>query len=579
MKLLESIRDRVSGLLIGGNGIKLHLESSAQALREATSIAEDALIEAEATKIAKESLVDLELAIDDNGWRELTTQNNWNFSRDGLRKMIKLSRLMYLINPLIKRAVTVQELYVWGNGCTVKAESEVVDDVIQSFLTDPKNQGVIGESWPEREREQRIDGNTFFLIFCNKFTGACRIRLLPSDQVADIIYNPEDSKETWFYKRSSYISRSPITGEDESYPDRYYPDINYNPRVKLFAGPDRIPIEWGYGSIIVKVLHVKTGGLSVMKFGMPELYSAMNWATAYKKLLENFATIVAAYARVALKITGNLNKKKVAASKTKLETAASATGNTLDNNPPTNTASVFLASGGADISAVKTAHSTTGPEEARALRTMVAAGTDTPEHFFGDSDVGNLATSATLDRPTELKMVGRQNMWAYVITQILNYVILWSSIAPEGKLRAAGYRVQVSSDPFDGSVVTTVLPPDGESTEYDVTFPSILERDVVDRVRAVVQAVTLGGSAAEGIIPDRKLVAEWLIKALGEKDVEGIVELLYPNSVKQGFIDPADKLKLDEMEAQGKKDLGKAALKAADNKAKVSAPAVSTQTA
>ena len=578
MKLLDKIQDRLTGLRMGGDAITLKLEQNARAVEDALLIAERAQEEAEIAQLVKESLVDLELGVEDIGWREMTQGGIWNFSLNGLRKMMTLARLMYLANPLIKRAVTVQELYVWGAGCKIEsdANSPEVAEVLSDFFDSEDNAKVIGPAWVEREREQRIDGNTFFALFVNRVTGAVRVRVIPPEHIIDIIHNPEDSKEPWFYRKAIHkdatqsllgtglIRDAGQTGEV------VFPDINYNP---VFKTPTvgQAKVQWD-----VRIIHVKTGGLSVMKFGMPELFSALAWATAYKKILENFATILAAYARVAMKISRQAGKKGVAASKSKMQTAVDGTSNAVDNNPPTNIASVFLSSGGVDISAVKTAHSTTGPDEARALRSMVAAGTDTPEHFFGDSDVGNFATSETLDRPTELKMISRQTMWAGVMNQMGKYAITCSAIAPEGKLRAAGYTAVVKYNDFAGdtsiNVVTTS--PKGKSTVFTVKFPKITERSIVDRVRAVVQAVTLGGSSAEGIIPNRKVVCKFLLEAMGIENAQGLLDDMYPGDVLQGFKDPADIMKYDEMRAQGTKELGDAAL----IKAKKGGPDSSTTT-
>lgn len=552
MSILQTVRDRIVGASIGAS-------LGGDALERATEAMEETSVR------SKEGLADLELAFDDVGWRDLTTQR-WNFNPLTLRRIVALSRLMYLINPLIRRAVTVQELYVWGSGHEIKAEDPAVDQVMKDFFDDPKNQSVIGAAWPERERDQRIDGNTFFVFYLNKRNGRARVRTVPFDQIEDVISNPEDAKEPWFYRRAP----APITSDTPLNPvdgipgmNVLLPCIHYNPKVKP-PSMNGVPINWD-----AHVLHIKTGGLTMMKFGLPELYSAMNWATAYKKILENFATILAAYARLAMKMTGLPGAKGVAAAKSKMNTTISGTGGsiaTIDRNPPTNAASWVALSGNVDVTPVKTSGSTTGPDEARALRSMVAAGSDTPEHFFGDSDVGNFATSTTLDRPTELKMVSRQRLWTFVILTMSQKLIEWSAVSPQGRLKQAGFVAAQDLDPFDGTQIVTVMPPKDGSLKVTITFPTILERDVTERVRSVVNAATLNGSKAEGIIPDRKLLFKLLMVALGEKDADYLTEKYYPKSVLQGFMDPADDAKNERLEAEGRKEVGDAALLAAKNK-------------
>lgn len=551
MDLFKNAKDAVTGALAG-------MQVGGEALKSFVDDLEQAHIDKESAELGS-----VETFGEEASWRELNGFGRWNFTRTAIRKFVAWSRVMYIINPLIKRAVTVQELYVWGSGCQIKAESELVQEVLDDCFLHPKNQKAIGTSWPDRERDQRNDGNCFFVWFVNKITGACRVRYLPVDYIDDIICNPEDCTEIWLYKKT-YVQD---TVAAEMFPDLgnygsdpvYYPDIDWNPRAQLatFQG---VRIDWN-----VRVQHVKSGGLSHMKFGIPELFSTFNWATGYKGILENFATILRAYARLAMKMTGLSGKKGAAAAKSKLNTGLTS-GALIDKNPSPNTGSMALLYGGADISAVKTAGHTTGPDEARALRSMVAAGSDTPEHFFGDSDIGNFATSATLDRPTELKMISRQTMWANVILRMCQNIIQASAKAPQGKLRNAGYTLERIVDDFDGATTFKVIAPNGESTGVTVTFPAILERDVVERVRAVVQAATLNGSTAEGIIPDRKFLFQLLMEALGKKDAEMLVNKYYPQSILQGFRDPAKMQDDDHLKAVGDKELGDAALLAAKNK-------------
>jgi len=545
------IRDKFVGALAG-------FWMGARSLMESANNAEEAMVKSQEAPIQETaSLADIQLSVDAMGWTDLTTAlGSWNLDRDTVRKMVALSRIMYLVNPLIKRAVTVQELYVWGGGVKIKADDEDVDEIIRDFFTDRKNQRIIGngdKGWPEREKDQRLDGNTFFVFFRNKSNGSARVRLLPFDQIQSIISNPDDAQEPWFYERH-------IPSKNGVEASRVlYPDVDYNPRTRAkpssFKG---IRILWDS-----PVLHVSTGGLSQMQFGIPELFSAMPWATAYKGILENFATILKAYSRLAMQISGLAGKKGVAAAKSKLNTAIS-TGNALDTNPPANTAAWATLAGDTKISAIKTAGHTTGPDEARALRSMLAAGSDLPEHFFGDSNLGNFATSSTLDRPTELKMVARQNMWLCVILHMCEKLKEWSAAAPLGKLHKAGFRAAVSRDDFGSGTNVIITSPNGKSLGVVIDFPNILERDVVDRVRAVVQAATLGGSQAEGIIPDRRYLFKLLVTAMGERNIEGLVEEFYPEPVRQGFIDPKDVAKDDKKAAQGKADLGQAALDQAD---------------
>lgn len=546
-------KDLIVGALVGAR-------MGAETLNITLEAIEQERVDLQMTKegretLAREGLGDLELAFDDIGWRDMNVYEGFRMSRQALRRAISLSRLMYLLNPLIKRAVTVQELYVWGSGFTINANEKVVDGVLKDFFEDQANEKVIGtgdEGWPQRERDQRIDGNSFFCFFVNRRTGAVRVRTLSIDYIDDVICNPEDIKEPWFYRKISGMVSTAPDGDLNAPPMQdtkqvLYPDIFYDPVMKQSTW-NGVPIDWN-----TRILHVRTGGVSTLKFGMPELLAGLNWATAYKRILENFATILAAYARFAMKITGNQGKKGVAATRSKMNTALNSS-TAVDTNPPNNTAAYFAASGGMDVAPVKTANSTTAPDEARALRSMVAAAADIPEHFFGDSEVGNMATSATLDRPTELKMISRQQMWRNVISTMAKFVIAQSALAIDGKLRNAGYKGTKTLDPFSGRTLrVTVTPPADKTVDFEVEFPNITERAITERVRALVNAATLNGRKAEGLFPNRKYLFKLMLQAMGVRNAERVADEAYPSEVKQGFVDPKVEAENKRMEAEAKK--------------------------
>ncbi len=499
----------------------------------------------------QENLADLEIALDDVGWREMhnLANNAWNWKRPSLKKMMDLSRRMYLKNPLMRRSVNVMGLYVWAQGVKIKADDPLVQEVMNDFFDHPKNMAVLTSvpAWEARDNEQSITGNTFLALWYSEETGGCRVRVLPVDQIDWIVTDPEDSKCPWYYKR--------VWSDGDGIKTKYYPDINYNPDEKPDTLSDGNPVQWD-----APVYHLKTGGLADMLFGMPELYSVFDWLISYRGLLENWATIIKAYSRMAMKLTGLAGKKGIAAAKNKMNTAITQ-GNLRDTNAPNNTAGWMAMSGGADISAIKTAGATTSAEEGRPLKLMIAAGAGLPETFYGDSDVGNQATSTTLDRPTELKMVARQKMWMTVIQAIVDFLMLKSAQAKSGKLNKAGWTVVTTEDVFDGETILRIKEPDAIKPFVEITFPNILERNVTDRVRAVVAATTLGGSPAEGIIPDRRFVAQLLLEALGDEDVEHHLSLLYPDGEeRQGYVDPREKLKIDQDEVAAKQDLSDAAL-------------------
>jgi hypothetical protein len=500
--------------------------------------------------LLQERLAELELSQEDAGWRLLGAEGNHEFSRRFLKQITSLSRLMFLKSPLINRAVTLQGFYVFGQGINIQAATPEVNDVVQAFMEDPKNKAELTSQQARTAKEStlQIDGNLFFVLFTNRTNGRVRVRTIPVDEVLDIVTNPEDAREHWYYRREwNTRTFDPVSGTPTSeHKVVFYPDWRYRPtnRPTTIAGEQ---VAWD-----TPVYHVKVGGLDGMRFGVPETYAALDWARAYKSFLEDWATITRAYSRFAWKVTTPGGARGVAAAKAKLGTTLGS-GNGTETNPPPVTGSTFVAAAGSgvDMTPLRTAGATTSASDGRQLLLMVAAATGMPEFFFGDANVGNHATAKTLDRPTELKFLDRQTLWADIHQDILQYVVDQSALAPRGKLKG-GYAPVEPGDDADPVVVLADVPAEEDKATgktireagpmdrgIDVDFPPILEHSVEENIAAIVQAATLTGHPPVAFDP--KTTTRMLLQVLGVEDIDEKVDAMYPE-VKDGEDDPFSKI-------------------------------------
>jgi hypothetical protein len=446
-------------------------------------------------ELLTERLAELELALEDVGWVRLGMEGEREFSREGLDRITQISRYSYLKNPLIRRGVEVQRLYVFGQGISIRAEDEQVNEVVQAFLTANKSefrQSALGA----KEVELQVAGNLFTAIFSNIATGEVRVRSFPAEEIRDIVTNPDDRGEPWFYLRAWNDSRNRRQ-------EVLFPDWEYDPAAKptMYAVDGRTrPVDWS-----VRIHHIKVGGFSHMRFGVPEVFSGLDWSRAYKEFLEDWATIVRSYARFAWKRTTKGGKAGVAAAKAKMHTGIGASS-LYDTNPPPTAGAMAIMAEGNDLTPIKTAGATTSAEDGRRMLLMVAAAMGLPETFFGDASVGTVATAKSLDRPTELMMVDRQSLWGDYFDELLQYVIDRAMAARSGPLPAT-----LSE----------------ERRHLDIDWPPILEQAVSERVQAIVTSATLDGKALAGTM-DLPAVSRMLLSALGEDDVDQILAALFP---------------------------------------------------
>lgn len=469
-----------------------------------------------------ETVRDLELSLESVDWRRIVQNSREEFTREGIRRITELARIFYMKNPLIRRGVSVQKLYVWGQGWSVQAKDDEIQAVVSDFLDDPKNKAELTSQMAlgQKEVEQQTDANTFFVFFHSKVTGKVRVRTVPFEEIMDIVCSPDDAKEPWLYERS--WSTDPSIDRVTEQKQAYYPDWQYNPTQKPET-VNGLPVMWDS-----PIFHIKTGAFSNWKFGVSEVYSPLDWARAYKEYLEDFASITRAHRRFAwdMKVPGG--KASIAAAKARLGTTvgSSASGSSgHDTNPPPLTGSTFIGSGDTSMAPLRTAGATASLDEGRRFSLMAFAGMGLPETFFGDVSVGTLATATSLDRPTELMVLDRQTMWKDAFGQIFQYVLKRDIEAPRGRLRQMA---TIRRDKIGEQVEEYIEWADSVESRIDIDFPPILNRSLLEEIQAIVTAGTLDNKSLSGTI-DIVTLSRMLLSALGEDDIDEIMAQNFPD--------------------------------------------------
>lgn len=468
-------------------------------------------------ELLQERIAELELALDDAGYERIGDSDfDKQFTKASIDKIAAMARVYWLKNPLVKRAVATQANYVFGQGVDVVAADEDVQTVVDAFMDDSKNRAELtGEqAMLTKETELQVTSNLFFTFFTDPLNGATRVRTIPLSEITRIIYNPDDSKEPWYYYRQWQQPKEPGSQKYEMH-QAMYPDINYMPKgglPKHFNGIEVMALN--------PVYHVKTNCLSDMEYGVSEIYAAIDWAKAYKDFLEDWYTIVKSLSKFAWKATSKSGATGMAQAKQVLEGAINGGSNPMNSDLPGQAAQVWMSSDNFDLAPMPKSGATVAVDDGRRALLMVCAATGIYEHYFGDPSTGNLATAKAMEQPMLLMFQERQELWTDVFNTILGYVINQSALKPGGKLRGV-----MSFNDYGESYVDM-----GDTDRsVDVKFPPILQEDVNERIDAIVKSVTLSGQTPANTI-DLKTATTQMLTALGE-DTD-IVDKLFPDDPK-----------------------------------------------
>lgn len=491
-----------------------------------------------AVVVLKERLAELELALEDRGWQRQLALANTEFSRYGIQQIILISRLYFIKNPLIRRGVQISAYYVFGRGVEITSPDKKADEVLKDFFDDPRNASELSHTGLVRKEESLYtDGNLFWALFTAVDDGSVLIRSIDATEIEEVICNPDDSAEPWYYHRRymamSFNPSSGITSPMSA--DCWYVALGFDPPPGLKEiGGKPIMMDKKTG-LPIPILHKKRGGLPKWKFGCPIVYGAIDWARSYRHGLEDYCSLKRAHARLAWGVETQGGVPAIAAWKQTLATTLANDGTTIEQNPPPTTASALITGPGNKVTPFKVSGLQDNPEELRRVLLMVCAHFGLPETFFGDASTGSLATAQSLDRPTELKFLETQEDWRETLQTLGAYVLFQSGMAIGGKIKAA-IEMRLAGDTWIVEALEAEKPARIKeaskkalaSLKVNVIFPSILEHDITSMVTAIVDAMTLNGFQTTGI--DERIGVQMLLEQLGAENPADIVEDMYPEA-------------------------------------------------
>lgn len=474
--------------------------------------------------VTQESLADAELALEDRGWRRLTDGAVQQFTRDGLGRAAEVGQAMAVTNTLIKRGLELRIAYIWGSGVQVSAVAAVgdgqdVNQVVQGFIDDVGNQrAVFGEqAREENERALGTDGNVFVACFTRPLTGSVQARTIAFAEIVDVICNPDDRDDPWFYRRrwtATEIDQTSSALRTVEH-DEFYPALGYRPRVKpKFL--DGKPVNWD-----TPILHISANRLDGWKFGVGDVLTAVPWAEAYRSFLADWAQLVKALSQFAWQLTakGSKASKAAAVLKARSEQLQAAvqtgTGSTAGATIPD----------AYSLEAVPKSGATIDSQSGKPLAAMVAAGLGLPvTMLLGDPGVtGARATAETLDQPMRLTMQARRSRWTEALQALCAHVIRESVRAPQGALKGT-----ISRDEHGREVVT--LAGDVDQT-VQVAWPDLDDTDIPAMVTAVVEAY------GTGTLPPLT-TARLLMQLLDVPDIDDLLDEM--TDADGNWVDPVD---------------------------------------
>lgn len=485
----------------------------------------------EAIGLTQGSTGDLDLMLANVEWSREVNLSWLEFSRWGIQQIILQSRLFYVKHPWIRRGVNLSAAYVFGQGVELSSPDPDANEVLKDFRE--RNKAALGQiALCAQERSKSTDGNLFWACFADKeSSGECSVRNIDATEIQDIITNPDDSTQEWYFRRV-WTGRlfDAGTGETRTIRDEaWYPALHYKPAVTVEA-INGVRVEWES-----PIYHRKCGGIASWLFGCPRVYPALDWSREGRKFLEAYASVWQALRQIALTITTKGGQQALEGVKQQMGTTVGPQSNLLDQNPPAVAGATFASGPGTVLSAFKTTGAGGDPSEVKEFRNMVACVLEIPPTWLGDMETSNLSTAQTLDRPTELGFLLKQEEWQEDLVVLGRWALECSKGAASGKLKEAG-KSKVTIREAARKMVDchwvyeAKKEPDAGEIEVLASFPAIREGDKKAEMEALVLAATFNNKAGQFIGTDEKATVRQAYKVVGMDKGDELVEEQYPKA-------------------------------------------------
>jgi hypothetical protein len=488
--------------------------------------------------IAQGATGDIELALQNVEWRREVNLSWLEFSRWGIQQLILISRLQFIKHPWIQRGINVTASYVFGRGVEVSSEDDDANDVIADFAQ--RNKKILGQAaLSDLHKQLMYDGQVFYCFFADDIhSGEVDVRTIDATEIQEIITDPDDTDCHQYYRRKwtsrKFVASSGMvsTVNDQ---DAYYPALKY-----AMDNPGGLLDEIGGVKVMTDCpVLMQKGGVGVGKwlFDTPKVYAALEWARNGTRMLQADLTTRLALSQIAMTLTTKGGQQALEGAKTALGTTVGPTSNLYDMNPPAVSGATFGSGPGTTLAAFDTRGAIRDPKDVAEYRNMVACVFEIPPTFLADMETSNLSTAQTLDRPTELAMMEKQERWRETLVTIYTYVLQVSQGATNGKLRESKDKKVVemarTTKPNGQRVYVreaSQSQPD-DQIQIKVIFPAIREGDMPANVTAIAEAMTLGNTQGQVVGIDEKTGVMALAEELGLENYQDVLDKQYPKKI------------------------------------------------
>jgi len=273
------------------------------------------------------------------------------------------------------------------------------------------------------------DGEYWLIVFTNKATGRSTLRLVPCDEITEIVTSPDDPDMGLWYKREYTDTnnvRQCVYYRDWKVPP---PDVDEESPLLVVEADDALPSDAVRADLQnpdVDVCAIHVAYEIVEGRGSPLLSSSVYWLIQYEDFAQDLMSLAAANATYARWLQHKGGSRATGALQQLLNSSLVAGGasGTGETNPRPIAGSTAISNEAVDM---REAPISRAASEATSTRDMAAAmaafGAGLFPHWWGLGDAYRLATATAMEVPLLRNFERYQAFWRSVFTDLVNVVL------------------------------------------------------------------------------------------------------------------------------------------------------------
>lgn len=336
----------------------------------------------------------------------------------------------------------------YGEDIQIIPEDDKAKETWKEFWDYDQNAPILGADGLHLQSNQVLSSGEFLWIFYIDKTGTKppRVRIVPTEEIEEIITEPDDDVTPLYYKRS-------WTNSDGELDSMYYPDYlaarDPENLSKVELPPEAKLAQEQKSETDVVAIHVAHNrkvfsGPGKLR-GWPFYSAGAPWAREHTKFREHRASVAAMIAKHVNKIKADAGSKGIDNIAANLR--SSLAGGNIETNPGAAAGSYWVENQALDLQRMS---QQTGAGDAKtdgeALMQMAALGAGAYSHYFGSGDAYRLATATSMETPVMRQWSRYQNFWGASWRKMVDVVLWAKEMYPQVSTLFKDHNAQVSTD-------------------------------------------------------------------------------------------------------------------------------------